>query len=46
MIIGHKQGGGVSIDLDNEMVEILNKLLQDGAITTAMYDRIYNNFIQ
>ena len=46
MIIGHKQGGGASIDLDNEMVEILNKLLQDGIITNALYDRIYNNFIQ
>ena len=45
MIIGHKKGGGSSLELDNEMVEILNKLLQDGVITNAQYKNIYNNYI-
>ena len=46
LLIGSKQGGKVSVEIDNEIANILDRLLKDGVITKKKYKQIHKNFIQ
>lgn len=40
LLVGSKQGGKVSVDIDNEIVNILDRLREDGVITKKEYEKI------
>ncbi len=43
LVIASKEAGNESIELDNEIVDILTKLYNDEAITKVQYKQLYNS---
>ena len=46
LLIGSKQGGKVSVGIDNEIVSIIDRLREDGHISKKDYLQIYKNFVE
>ena len=40
LLIGSKQGGKLSVNIDNEIVTILDRLYQDGIIKKINYQKL------
>ena len=45
LLISSKEAGNEGLEIDNEIVEILKNLLNEGFITKKQYKSIYNNYI-
>ena len=45
LLIGSKQGGKVSVKIDNEIVTILDRLYQDGIIKKKDYQKLYTAYV-
>ena len=45
LLIGSKQGGKVSVNIDNEIVTFLNRLYQDGIIKKKDYQKLYTAYV-
>ena len=45
LLIGSKQGGKVSVNIDNEIVTILDRLYQDGIIKKRDYQKPYTAYV-
>ena len=46
LLIGSKQGGKVSVRIDNEIAGILDRLREDGHISKKDYLQIYENYVE
>ena len=45
LLIGYKQGGKVSVNIDNEIVAILDRLYQDGIIKKRDYQKLFTVYV-
>ena len=45
LLIGSKQGGKLSVNIDNEIVTILDRLYQDGVIEKKDYQKLYTAYV-
>ena len=45
LLIGSKQGGKVSVNIDNEIVTILDRLYHDGIIKRKDYQKLYTAYV-
>ena len=46
LLVGSKQGGKVSVNIDNEIVTILDRLYQDGIIKKKDYQKLYSAYVR